>query len=281
LLEDKVLGITTQADSFFSKLNLSGIDRNPAFIALDIIVVALIFYWILVLFKETRGIRIIYGIILLIGLNLLGRYFQLSAFNFVLRYLSTMIIVAIPIVLQPELRAALERLGRTPLVADVAKMKKREIDNLLDQITETVQILAKNKIGALIAFGRSTGLREFTETGTNINGHVSTELLLTIFSHNTALHDGAVIIIGNHLAAAGCTLPLTDAKMSFSLGTRHRAALGLASQTDAIVVVVSEERGQVSLAMDGKLHQDLPIEDLRVILYNELNRLRSSIGAKQ
>jgi diadenylate cyclase len=276
-LNSKLLDISKAGD-FVSTFGLSDYSSNIFVITLDVLLVALIFYWIFILFRETRGIRIIYGIILLILMNAIGQLLHLSAFNSILKYLSTMIIVAIPIVLQPELRSALERLGRTPLVTEVSKLKRKEMEILLNQITETVEILSHNKIGALIVISRQTGLREYIENGTIINGNVSTELLLTIFAQNTALHDGAVIIVGNRLVSAGSTLPLTDVKLALSLGTRHRAALGMASQTDALTIVVSEESGSISLALNTQLERNISPQELRSRLYTELNQLRTNKG---
>lgn len=269
--------IKDQISNIFSTLDPSSGGNSIGLVLLDVILVTLLLYWIYLIFRETRGIRIVYGIIILLILTALGRYLQLSTLNFLLKYLSTMILVAIPIVLQPELRSALERLGRTNIVADISKMKKREIGDLTENIIDTVEVLSKNHVGALIVFERHTGLREYIENGTIINGQVSTELLLTIFSQNTALHDGAVIINGNQIIAASCTLPLTDEKMALQLGTRHRAALGLASVTDALILIVSEESGHISLAQEGKLEREFTIDELRQRLTAELNQFRASI----
>lgn len=270
----KILGISTQASHIINGLEFTQNKWHILVVMLDVFIVASVFYWIYILIRDTRGIRILYGILLLILATALGRYLQLSAFNFVLKYLSTMIIVAIPIVFQPELRGALEKLGRANIVPEIAKLKRKDIQNLSATIVEASDILSRNKIGCLIVIGRQTGLREFIETGTRINGEVSVELLLTIFTNKTPLHDGAVIITGNKIAAGGCTLPLTDAKMNLSLGTRHRAALGMATHSDALTVVVSEETGRISLSKDGKLYQNLTKDELLTRLSGELNELR-------
>lgn len=281
LENSRVLDFMGRINYFVSSASFFNTGWRAVFSLLDIIIVAIVLYWIYVLFRETRGIRIIYGILFLIALTALGKFLQLSAFNFLLKYLSTMIIVAIPVVLQPELRSALERLGRANIVTDVSKLKRRELEILLNTITEATGILSHNRVGALIVIGRQTGLREYIESGTQINGSVSTELLLTIFAPKTALHDGAVIINGNKLVAAGCMLPLTDDKLSLSLGTRHRAALGLAAVTDAIVLIVSEESGNISLAFEGKLYEKLTQEELRDRLSAELHEFRLSIQEKR
>lgn len=277
VLGGKLDSIKDQLFNLAASLNPSIGGSSLLLFFLDVFLVTLLFYWILLIFRETRGIRIIYGIFVLLLLTAIGNYLELSTLKFILKYLSTTILVAIPVVLQPELRSALERLGRTNIVADITKLKKREIGDLINTVIDTVEVLAKNKVGALIVFERHTGLREYIENGTQINGLVSTELLLTIFAHNTALHDGAVIINGNQIASAACTLPLTDEKMAYQLGTRHRAALGLASVTDALTIVVSEESGHVTIAEDGRLEQDLTLDDLRQVLMSKLNQFRASI----
>lgn len=275
-MQGNVLGISSQANQIMNNFNIAENNWQILLIVLDIFIVTLVFYWIYILIRETRGIRILYGIILLILITVIGRYLHLAAFNFVLKYLSTMILVAIPIVFQPELRGALEKLGRAKIVTDIAKLKRRDIQNLSQMIVEATQILSKNNIGALIVIGRQTGLREYIETGTLIDGQVSTELLLTIFTNKTPLHDGAIIITGNKIAAAGCTLPLTDSKMNLSLGTRHRAALGMAMHSDALIIVVSEENGDISFAKENKLYQHISADELLTRLSTELNELRSA-----
>ncbi|MDO8513312.1 MAG: diadenylate cyclase CdaA [bacterium] len=272
--------MNTIKDNFInivSMIDPAGKDNAVTLFILDILLVTLIFYWIYLVLRETRGIRIVYGIFILLLLTATGRFLDLAALNFLLKYLSTMILVAIPVVLQPELRSFLERLGRTNIVADITKLKKKEMGDLIDTVADTVEVLSKNKVGALIVFERHTGLREYIENGILINGIVSTELLLTIFSQNTALHDGAVIINGNQVVAASCTLPLTDEKMALQLGTRHRAALGLTSITDALIIIVSEETGHISLAQESRLERQLSPDLLKQRLNNELNQFRASI----
>lgn len=261
-LSGKVLGMQDTISYFWSNINL----KNDPFIVLDVIIVAAIFYWAYLFLKETRAMRILYGIFILVGIYLLGKYLQLSALNFILKYMVTIVVVAIPIVFQPELRSALERLGRAEIVGDFAKLRKSEMFTVIQEITRAAELLSKNKIGALIVLERNTGLRDYIETGVKIDAKVSSELLMTIFTPKTPLHDGAAIIGGNKLVAAGCTLPLADIQYDYNLGTRHRAAIGLSMQADALVIVISEERGMISLASNGVLSQNLNTLKLEELL---------------
>lgn len=181
---------------------------------------------------------------------------------FLLQYSLAALVVAIPIVFQPELRGALIKLGRTKITGGFFELRRQELNEAIKTIAQTCEILSEQKIGALIVLARQDRLREHLEKGKNINGDLSAELLLNIFSPKTPLHDGAVIISGNKIKAAGAILPLSDSKFDYHLGTRHRAALGLSSISDAIVLVVSEESGKTSIAIDGVLEQNLKPEQL-------------------
>ncbi|EKD56992.1 MAG: protein of unknown function DUF147 [uncultured bacterium] len=257
-LGGKILGASDQVTNFWLNLNF----KNNPFAVLDILLVALIIYWGYLLIKETRAIRIFYGILMLALVMLLGQVLQLSAINFVLKYLVTMILVAIPIVFQPELRAFLEKLGRARIVTDFTHLRKSELDLVVDDIVKSAKLLAKNKTGALIVLAQKTGLKDFIETGIRLDSKLTPELLLTIFHPKTPLHDGAVIIGGNKVIAAGCTLPLSEDQFDYSIGTRHRAAAGLSEQTDAVIIVVSEERGTISVAYNGQLSREVSPKEL-------------------
>lgn len=280
-MQGKILGVTDQVTNLWSGLSFKD---NP-YALLDIFIVTLLIYWGYLLIKETKAIRIIYGILLLGILMLLGQVFKLSALNFILQYLITMIIVAIPIVFQPELRAALEKLGRTRIVTDFNMLKNNEIGTIVEQIIKTVKILAKNKTGALIVLAQKTGLRDVVETGIKISGEISSDLLISIFYPKNPLHDGAVIIGGNKIIAASCTLPLSDEEFDFNIGTRHRAAAGLSSQTDAIVIVVSEEKGTISVAFNGQLSREISPKELEdfilTILQQKSNQKDEQVKVKK
>jgi len=242
--------------AYFS--NLSWIDYFLTF--LDIVLVAAIVYLVLVFIKGTRASRIIYGIVLLALIFVLGRVLDLKTLNWSLKHIATLIIVAIPVVFQPELRRALEKLGRSRFFKEV--LTRKQVGKIINEIIKTARILQKNKVGALIVIKRQTGLDDFIESGTTIDAELSNELLLNLFFPNSPLHDGAVIIKEGRVAAAGCMLPLSQGEYSYTHGTRHRAALGITEETDAIAIVISEERGAISLSHNGKLLENINEEDL-------------------
>lgn len=179
--------------------------------------------------------------------------------------------MAIPIVFQPELRNALIKLGRTKFAGGFLTLRRRELEEVIETIVESCEILSRQKTGALIVLARSDHLREHLERGKTLDADLSTELLLNIFSPKAPLHDGAVIIAGNKIKAAGAVLPLSDSKFDYHLGTRHRAAIGLSSISDAVVLVVSEESGKISIAIDGVLETDLKVDQVRNKLKNILS----------
>lgn len=244
------------------------ISQNP-FFWVDLLLIGL-FIWIVFRFiHRTRGERIVWGIMILGLIWLIAVGLQLRLVVLVLQVLFTSLIVAIPVVFQPELRSGLERLGRsTRLVADWRKLSQSEIEYLVNEIIQAVKILAKNRFGAIIVLTRLAGLREFVDVSEPVFARVGSRLIVSIFYPKSPLHDGAVIISGNRILAARATLPLAD-ETDLSLGTRHRAALGIAEQSDAVSLVVSEETGKISLAYDGKLIRRITHDKLR----SELKRL--------
>jgi diadenylate cyclase len=258
----KVLGVSTQTNYFLTQFNL----RDHPFEILDIFLVAILFYWIYLLLKETRAMRILYGIAVLALVMLLGRLLQLQVLNFILTYVLAGLVVAIPVVFQPELRAALERLGRAKFVGEFGNLRKPELGGVVDEVVLAADYLSKNHQGAIIVFARQTGLRDIITTGVIINSLVSKQLLINIFADKTPLHDGAVIISGSHIIAANCWLPLPEQEFKFDLGTRHRAAAGITSGTDAVAIVVSEETGKISLAVAGNSTVGLTLPQLREFL---------------
>ena len=262
ILAGKVEGVEDTISYFWGNISL----RENPYIILDVLIVASLLYWGYLFLKETRAMRILYGIFILMGIFLLGRFLHLNTINFILKYAVTGFVVAIPIVFQPELRSALERLGRAEIVSDFAKLRKTEVITIIQEICKSAELLSKNKIGALIVLTRNTGLRDYIETGVKLDALVSSETILTVFTPKTPLHDGAMIISGDKIISAGCTLPLADIQYDYNLGTRHRAAIGLSMQTDALVIVVSEERGLISLASNGVLSQNLTADKLEELL---------------
>jgi len=227
---------------------------------LDIFIVAALFYWLYLLLKGTRGIRILIGLMIL-GIGLLfSHLLNLIALTWVLRSFLAVAVIAIPIIFQPELRRALEKLGRTNIKSFLKGDK--QLQNIVSTISEAAEVLAKNKIGALIVIKKKTGLEDYIETGTLINAQLSSKLILNLFYPHSPLHDGAIIIEGEKIIAAGCTLPLLETDQGFKYGTRHKAALGISTETDALTLVISEEKGTISLAVEGKLITDIKPKEL-------------------
>jgi len=228
-------------------------------IILDIVVVAFIIYWFLSRILESKAVRILYGFIILIALLLLGHFLNLLILNWFLKYLSLMLIIAIPIIFQSEIRSALDKLGRIGMAKN-SKFSKGTLAELLSAL----KFLVDNKIGATIVIEKKVPLKEYTKSGHNLYADVSKELIISIFSPNSLLHDGAVIISGDKIITAGCMLPVPEEKDL--LGARHRVAKYLSTETDAVILVISEERGTLSLALDGELEQNLTIEEINKIL---------------
>jgi len=195
----------------------------------------------------------------------------LQSINWLLEKAQTGFFIAIPIVFQPELRRALEQLGRGKLFVRTEYLALEDVEKLVNEVVRAVKFMAKRKIGALIVIERQTGLADFVETGIKVDGIITSELLMNTFIPKTPLHDGAVIMQGNRLMAAGCFLPLSEnPNLSKELGTRHRAAMGVTEVSDAIVVLVSEETGVISVAEDGKLTRYLDEMTLKELLINRI-----------
>ena len=229
----------------------------------DIVLVAFVLYKLYILIKDTRAVALLKGLVVLLVATLVSKWLGLNVINWLLQKTMTVVMVALPVVFQPELRRALEQLGRGNLLKK-SSLNEEEAQRLIDELAKTVTVLSKNKIGALIVLERETGLNDYIETGLKVDGLVSSEFLMNIFIPNTPMHDGAVVIRGNRVMAAGCLLPLTeDRSLNKELGTRHRAAIGISEQTDCIVVVVSEETGTISIAQGGRLLRYLDGESLK------------------
>ncbi|MGO1469264.1 MAG: diadenylate cyclase CdaA [Tissierella sp.] len=235
---------------------------------IDIIFVAIIFYKLFTLIKETRAEQLIKGIVFLLVLTKISEWMQLFTINWILSNAMTLGTIAILVVFQPELRRGLEYLGRnSPFKKSLIEMRGESITGVVEEIVEAVASLSRQKIGALIVMEKETGLNEVADTGTTIDGFVSSNLLINIFIPNTPLHDGAVIIKEDKIKAAACFLPLTENNtLSKELGTRHRAALGISEKSDSISIVVSEETGGISTAENGEISRYIDIQTLRKIL---------------
>ncbi len=233
---------------------------------LDILLVALVFYGFFRLFTGTQAMSLLRGILFLALVFALAAS-RLTAFGWLLRNSLSMILVAIPVIFQPELRRALERLGRSAPFLVSRAGRETTAQQVIHEVILAVETLARERTGALIILEGDTGLEEHIESGERLDAGVSARLLMTIFFPGTSLHDGAVIIRGDRIVAAACVLPLTNRDLAdSSLGTRHRAAVGITEQNDALAVVVSEETGIISVARGGRIARRLDVQKLRTIL---------------
>ncbi len=235
---------------------------------LDIAIVAYVLYRLFVLMRGTRAIQLLKGVVMLLVAGIVAHWLQLTTVIYILNYVQMGLVVAVPVVFQPELRRALEQLGRGRLLAPAPSfLPEEEFGKVVDEVAGACDVLTRNKIGALVVIERETGLKDIAETGTAIDGLISAPFLINLFVPNAPLHDGAVILRGNRVVAAGCFLPLSEnPSISRELGTRHRAAVGLSEQSDALVIVASEETGALSIATAGKLIRNLDESSLREML---------------
>lgn len=231
---------------------------------IEILIVAVLFYRLLLLIQKTRAMQMLLGALSLVALYFIALVLDFTLIRYILEALFQYGAIAALVVFQPELRSGLARLGQSPLVRYIRSMEdSQEADELLEAITE----LARLKRGAIVAIQGEVGLDEYAETGSPVGAPVSAQMLKTIFTPYTPLHDGAVIINGGTIVTAGAILPLTQLPVQDkSLGTRHRAALGLSEETDAVVVVVSEETSRISVAKGGRMEVGVDEARLREIL---------------
>ena len=239
---------------------------------LEIIIISFLFYQILGWVKSTRAWTLFKGIIVILGFTVFALIFQLNAILWILSKTLNVGIIAIIIVFQPELRRALEQLGRKNLLGsiipfDEQKEDERFSDRTISEIVKATYELAKTKTGALIVMEEEVALGEYERTGIPLDALVSSQLLVNIFEHNTPLHDGAIIIRRDRIVAATCYLPLTDSlEVNKELGTRHRAAIGISEVSDSITIVVSEETGKISITKDGRIIRNVDGERIRHML---------------
>lgn len=254
--------LSNQAQIFLENLTLSNYSYTK--IILDIFLIATFFYLILRWIRGSRAVNMLVGFLIL-GLTFaLSRIFELEAFSALLNSFLTMLIVAVPIVFQQELRRGLEVLGQAPLLNFA--IDETGIKGMIKNVVKATEILARKKHGALIVVQRQVTLGEYAETGVILNAKVSKELLLNIFFPKSPLHDGAVIIKEENVFAAGCVLPISHKTYDYLFGTRHKSALGLSELTDALVVVVSEERGEISFVKEGLIQRNISADRLEKIL---------------
>lgn len=235
----------------------------------DVTLVAYILYRLFLLIRGTRAVQLINGIFILLAAYAASKWLELNTLNWILDRVIVAASVALPIVFQPELRKALEHLGRGRFILTKGMMEPGEPDvaRVIDQVVRAAEILSRNKTGALVVLERETKLGEIIDGGIKVDGLVSWEMLTNIFIPNTPLHDGAVVIRDNRVAAAACWLPLAqEVVLATHLGSRHRAGVGITEQSDAVAVIVSEETGIISIAQGGKLVRELDEKTLREML---------------
>lgn len=240
---------------------------------LDIAVVAFLIYKILPLIKTPSTTRIAKAVVAVLIIAWLTDFLHLYTVGFIMNQFLAIGLLALVILFQPELRRMLDHLGSVKLTSifGVNKPVQQEMDAVITQTVRACEAMGREKVGALIVFAREQRLEEYFKTGTQIDGQVSEQLIRNIFFKNSPLHDGAMIIRDGRVAAAGCVLPLSDSnRLSSDLGTRHRAGVGMSEASDAVVVIVSEETGTISVAVGGMLKRHLALQTLDKLLHNEL-----------
>ena len=233
----------------------------------DILIVAFIVYKIIGFIQETRAAQLVKGLLLLVLATFLSDKLNLYTLNWMLSGVLTLGVLALVVVFQPELRRALEYFGRRKFTSSFGKVDKNKAKNVSTEITRAIDSFSNNKTGVLIVIEKQTALSDIAESGTVLDAAISAELLGNIFYEGSSLHDGAVIIRGTRIFAAGCVLPLTANKMiSKELGTRHRAGIGITENSDSVAIIVSEETGIISIAKDGKLVRFLDVKTVEKTL---------------
>jgi diadenylate cyclase len=246
------------------KLIFSNIRLNSI---VDIGLVYYVLYHGYLLIRDMRAKQLVKGIVLLVALIPISDIFQLNMIKYILEHTFQVGVIALVVVFQPEIRKALEYIGRTSFTLTNIEKNSQTSEQVIKEIVSATSSLARQKIGALIIFEQKIGLNDIAESGTKLNANISSGLLINIFIPNTPLHDGAVIIKDYTIRAAGCFLPLTENNLlSKDIGTRHRAAIGMTEKSDAIALIVSEETGYISYAVEGRLYRNIQIEELQYLL---------------
>lgn len=243
----------------FSNIGLNSI--------VDIGLVYYVLYHGYLLIRDMRAKQLVKGIVLLVALIPISDIFQLHMIKYILEHTFQVGLIALVVVFQPEIRKALEYIGRTSFSLQNLEKNSQTSEQVIKEIVSATSSLARQKIGALMIFEQKIGLTDIAESGTKLNANISSGLLINIFIPNTPLHDGAVIIKDYTIRAAGCFLPLTENNLlSKDIGTRHRAAIGMTEKSDAIALIVSEETGYISYAVEGRLYRNIQIEELEYLL---------------
>ena len=247
---------------------------------LDIILVACVIYALLSLTRNTRGSAVLKGLVLLLAITLLSSLLGLTALNWLLMFVVNNGAVVLIVLFQPEIRQVLERLGRRTIRGSQLTVEQDESKRIIREIVMMTERLSRRKVGALIVFEQKTGLQDVIDTGIRVDARVTSALLENIFEPNTPLHDGAVVVRGGRVESAACILTLTENRnISKDLGTRHRAGIGVTETTDALVLIVSEETGIVSIASGGALQRPITPEKLEAILETVYAPRQRSLGS--
>ena len=263
----------------FSWSNINFLDLLRSVV--DILVVTYVIYKLIMVIRGTKAVQLSKGIIVVVLVWFISDKLGLRTLNFIMQQVITFSVLAIIIIFQPELRRALEQLGRGRLFSREVQEEEQR-NQSIEAIIKATVYMAKRRIGALMSIERGTGLNEYIETGIPMHAHLSSQLLINVFIPNTPLHDGAVIIKGNEITAAACYLPLSENPfISKELGTRHRAAMGVSEVTDSLTVIVSEETGGISLTKNGEIFRNISEERLRELLEQEwLFQVKSMSGLR-
>ena len=245
---------------------------------IDIMTVAVAIYFVYKQLKDTRAVSLLKGLLVLAFINVVSHTLNLYVINWILQQGMTVLLFALPVVFQPELRRALEQLGRGRIFNRAQNVSEAEMDSAINEVMAAARVMSREHTGALMVFEREVGLGDYIDTGILVDAKLSRELIKNIFVPGTPLHDGAMIIRNGRIMAAGCLLPLTeDRTLSTELGTRHRAAIGLSEQADCVVVVVSEETGKISYTYGGHIYRHLPEDQIKEALRTFMERPRQTI----
>jgi len=250
---------------------------------IDIMIVSIVVYEVLKLIRGTHAVQMAMGIATLVGLFYLSRGFQLETLNWLIRNVVGYVVFAAIVLMQGDIRRALVHLGRAPVIRMFRRFDRPVTDDdTLEEIVVAATTMAAKKTGALIVVERSIGLRNYIESGIPLDAHMTYDLLVSIFQQTSPLHDGAVIVQGDRVAAAACFLPLTvNPRLSRELGSRHRAAIGVTEENDAVAITVSEETGTISLVMNGAIERNIEPDQLRLRLASLILRRRTMERARE
>ncbi|MDD3369178.1 MAG: diadenylate cyclase CdaA [Lachnospiraceae bacterium] len=270
--------ISNFVDNYLSNLHIPTIIRWTDFV--EVIIISFVVYQVLIWIRETRAWNLLKGIIMILAFLALATIFNMTTILWIAQRVFSLAVIAVVVVLQPELRRALEALGRKNLVASIFPIDNlrqveegRFSDKTINEITKACIEMGRAKTGALIVIEQNQSLAEYERTGIDVDAILTSQLLINIFEHNTPLHDGAIIVRGNRITSATCYLPLSDnMALSKELGTRHRAGVGISEVTDSMTVIVSEETGKISIAYDGKIERGMDADRLKERLESIQNK---------